>query len=33
MLAFQNPEFNILAQFKIVAFQYAEVNILVDFKI
>ena len=33
MLAFQNPEFNILAQFKIVAFQYAEFNVLVDFKI
>ena len=33
MLVFQNPEFNILADFKIFAFQNTEFNICPDFKI
>ena len=30
ILAFQNPEFKILAQLKILAFQYPEFKILAD---
>ena len=33
ILAFQNPEFKILAQLKILAFQYPEFKILADLKI
>ena len=33
IVAFQNPEFKILADFKILAFQNPEFKILADFKI
>ena len=33
ILAFQNPEFKILAQLKILAFQYSEFKIFADLKI
>ena len=33
ILAFQNPEFKILAQLKILAFQYPEFKFLADLKI
>ena len=33
ILALQNPEFTILAEFKILAFQNPEFKVLADFKI